>query len=102
MDHNLIWEQIQEQAQKSSPIGGTIKFEIDEHRIHIDGKGDKNVVTLSDASAECTISTTQKVIIQLKNKELSPMTAIMTKKIKVRGNMSLALKLQTLLSGRDL
>ena len=99
MDYNLIWEQIKGQAEKASPIGGTIKFEIDEYRIHVDGTGDKNVLTLSDDPAECTISTTEDVLIRLKNKELNPMTALMTKKIKVLGNMGLALKLQTLLSG---
>ena len=98
MDYNnLLWEQIKKQAEETPPIGGTIKFEIDEYKIHIDGTGDKNILTLSDEEAECIISTTKKTLAKLNDNKLNLITALMTKKIKVRGNMALLLKLQDLL-----
>lgn len=92
-----IFEKIKEQALAASPIGDTIKFMIDDQPIVIDGSGDSNVVSQEDAEAACTISTTADTFAQLQSGDLNPMAAVMGGKVKIAGDMGLAMKLQSLL-----
>ncbi len=89
---------LSEQAGNLSPIGSTVKFKLDDHTIFVDGTGDKNVISMDDKEADCMISTTMDTFIGLKNGDINPMMAMMTGKIKIKGDMSIAMKLQSLLS----
>ncbi len=84
-------------AKNANPIGGTIKFMLDGNAVYIDGSGDANVVSQEDKDADCTITTTMENLIKLKSGELNPMMAVMGGKVKISGDMGLAMKLQTLL-----
>lgn len=97
MDSNALVAGITEQAKNAAPIGDTIKFMLDDQPIFIDGTGDANVVTTDDKEASCTIITTTEVFEQLKSGDLNPMMAVMGGKVKIQGNMGLAMKLQSLL-----
>jgi len=97
MDVNAVIEQINAQAQNVEPVGATFKFKLDDHVIFIDGTGEKNVVSADDNPADCTISTSIENMIKLKNGELNPMMAVMTGKVKIEGDMGLAMKLQSLI-----
>lgn len=97
MDINAIVTGITEQAQNAAPLGDSIKFLLDDQPIFIDGTGDANVVTTEDKEASCTIITTAEVFEQLKSGDLNPMMAVMGGKVKIQGNMGLAMKLQSLL-----
>jgi len=94
---DTIIEKIKEQAGKAAPIGDTIKFMLDDQAILIDGTGDSNVVSNEDGEASCTISTTADTFAQLQSGDLNPMAAVMGGKVKIAGDMGLAMKLQTLL-----
>ena len=98
MDATAILAQLNEQAQSIDPIGATIKFVVDEHNVYIDGTGDSNVVSDSSADADCEISTSLETLMKLKSGDLNPMMAVMGGKIKIKGDMGLAMKLQSLLS----
>ncbi len=98
MDAATVLAQLNEQASNIDPIGATVKFAVDDHNIYIDGTGDSNVVSDSDAEADCTISTSLETLMKLKDGDLNPMMAVMSGKIKIQGDMSLAMKLQSLLS----
>ena len=87
-----------EAASNAAPIGATIKFMLDGDAVFIDGTGDTNVVSGDDKDADCTISMSMEDLIKLRNGELNPMMAVMGGKIKIKGDMALAMKLQTLLS----
>jgi putative sterol carrier protein len=63
----------------------------------VDGSGNTNIVSQEDNEADCTISTTAEVLIDLKNGDLNPMMAVMGGKIKISGDMGLAMKVQSLL-----
>lgn len=92
-----IVEKIKEQALSASPVGDKIKFMIDDKPILIDGTGDSNTVSEEDAEAACTISTTADTFAQLQSGDLNPMAAVMGGKVKISGDMGLAMKLQSLL-----
>ena len=98
MDTSVLLAQLNEQAQKASPIGATIKFEIDEHIVVIDGTSGANVVSQDNKDADCTITTSVETLMKLKSGDLNPMMAVMGGKVKIKGDMGLAMKLQSLLS----
>ena len=93
-----IIAQLNDQAQHMDPIGATVKFVVDEHIVFIDGAGDTNVITQADDDADCVISMSGDTLERLKNGVLNAMMAVMSGKIKIKGDMSLAMKLQNLLS----
>lgn len=97
MDINTIVTGISEQAKNAEPIGDTIKFLLDDQPIFIDGTGDSNQVSQEDKEASCTIITTSDVFGQLQSGDLNPMMAVMGGKVKIKGDMGLAMKLQSLL-----
>jgi putative sterol carrier protein len=59
-----------------------------------DGKVD--VAEGAKADADCTISTTEENFVKIVNGEQNPTSAYMTGKLKVKGDMGAALKLQKL------
>lgn len=93
-----IMEQLSAQAAKASPIGATIKFVLDGNPIFVDGTGDSNKITAEDKEADCTITTSVETLMKIKSGDVNPMMAAMTGKIKIDGNMGLAMKLQSLIS----
>ncbi len=93
-----ITEQFRKQAEKAASIGKTLKFQLDEGPVFIDLTGETPQVTNEDKEADCTIKTSLATIEKLRNGDLNPMTAMMTGKLKISGDMSVALKLQSLLS----
>ncbi|NNC96254.1 MAG: SCP2 sterol-binding domain-containing protein [Chitinophagales bacterium] len=97
MEMTTIIEKISARASNMDPIGNSIKFKMGDQVVFIDGKGDSNIVSEDDADADCTISMKEENFKKLIAGDLNPMTALMTGKIKIDGDMSVALKLQSLL-----
>lgn len=97
MDKSAILEAINAQAKKNAPIGGTIKFVLDNDVIYLDGKGEENEISQEDKEADCTITTKAETLKKLQDGSLNPMMAMMTGKVKIKGDMGLAMKLQSLL-----
>ncbi len=98
MSIDSILEKISAQANVISPIGSTVKFKLDDHVIFVDGTGESNEVSTEDKEAACVISTTMENFEKLKSGKLNPTMALMTGKVKIKGDMSIALKLQSMLS----
>jgi len=97
MDLNQILSEIQTQAANVAPFGAKLKFMLDGNPILIDGTDGGNAVTTEDGEADCTISTDVDTFVQLKSGNLNPMMAVMSGKVKIQGDMGLAMKLQSLL-----
>ena len=97
MSIEKIVDDITNQASNIEPVGAKIKFILDDDIILIDGSGDSNVVSQEDAEADTTIITTQENFVKLKTGDLNPMMAVMTGKVKIKGDMGLAMKLQSLM-----
>ena len=92
-----VIERFKTQADNAAPIGGSIKFMLDGNAVYIDGTGEKNVVSAEDKEADCTISTSIETLGKLTSGDLNPMMAVMSGKVKIDGDMGLAMKLQSLL-----
>ena len=92
-----IYEDMKKQAANVKSFGAKLKFVIDETSIMIDGSGDSNIVTLDDGEADCTISASSETIKGLRTGDINPMMAVMTGKIKIKGDMGLAMKMQSLI-----
>lgn len=97
MNKEAVLNAIQTQANNIDPIGAKIKFKLDDEAILIDGTGEGNVVTGDDLEADCVISTSMENFLKLKSGDLNPMMAVMTGKVKIKGDMGLAMKLQSLI-----
>lgn len=97
MELQTIFEQVRIQADNVEPIGARIKFLLDDEAIMIDGTGESNEVTLSDEEADTVIIASKKNFAKLKDGSLNPMMAVMMGKVKIKGDMGLAMKLQSLL-----
>ena len=98
MDIQTVLDQFNEQAKGIDPIGGKVKFEIDDHAVVIDGSGTENTITTGDGEADCTISTSMETLMKMKSGDLNPMMAVMGGKVKITGDMGLAMKLQGMMS----
>ena len=64
----------------------------------LNGTGDSNVVTTNDATeAQCTVDVAMEDLTAMLKGDLNPMNAFMSGKIKVKGDMSVAMKLGTIM-----
>lgn len=91
-------DQVKAAAGKMPNLGKSLKLSLDGGAVHIDLTGDEAIVSNEDKDADCTIITTIDNLVKLRNGELNPMSAFMTGKVKVKGDMGLAMKLQSLFS----
>lgn len=97
MEIAQIRQELAEKVTKIDPIVKRLKFKIDEEFILIDGSGGNNVVSDQDGDADCTITMSKETYLKLQRKEIKPMIATLTGKIKVKGDLGLAQKLKQLM-----
>ena len=83
----------------NSGLGGTLKFDFGEPgSVYIDGKSSPNTVTDGDGkSADCTISLSLETFEKMIKGELDGTSAFMQGKLRVAGDMGLAMKLGPIL-----
>jgi putative sterol carrier protein len=92
-----ITEQIRTRATNADSLDAVIKIATDQGPILIDAKQSPAVVSNDDSPADCTIQVTIADLIKLGEGELNPMMAFMAGKLKVQGDMSLAMKMSQIL-----
>jgi putative sterol carrier protein len=90
-----ITQQMKAAVGSDSGLGKTLKFDFKgEGFIYID----KDDVTNEDKPADCTIVVSKADFDQISEGKLDPTMAFMQGKLKVNGDMSVAMKLQPLLA----
>lgn len=97
MTIEAITEKIKAQANSIDPFGAKLKFDFGDGIIFLDGTGSENTVSNTDGEADCVITTSASTFEKITTGKLNPMMAMVTKKIKIKGDMGLAMKLQSLL-----
>ena len=88
---------IAERAKNAQPIAGSILFQLGVESIHVDGSGTENVVSAENKSADCTITISPSDFQSLIQGKLDPMMAFMMGKVKIKGDMGIAMRLKSLL-----
>lgn len=85
-------------AEKAPNLGKSLKLKLDKGVIHIDMTQSPAVVTNEDKEADTVVTTTVDALDDMRTGKLNPMMAMMGGKVKIKGDMSLAMKLKDLLS----
>ena len=91
-------EGIRERVGENSGLDAVIKFAFDEGGvIYIDGKSTPNIVSNEDKPADVTLKMSLDTMNKLYRKETNGMMAFMSGKVKLDGNMMVAMKLDQIL-----
>ena len=86
---------IRQKVGADSGLGATLKFDCGaDGAVYIDAKSTPNSVSNSNAEADCTVGITLENLNALLAGELEPTTGFMMGKLKVSGDMSVAMRLQ--------
>jgi putative sterol carrier protein len=81
--------------ERARALPGSYRFDVDgAGSWRLESAGDQLVVAESDAPADCVIRTDESTFLRIVAGEQSPMGAYMTGKVKVEGDLGLALKLR--------
>jgi len=95
---NAMLAGIQAKAGKAKPLGKTLKFDFGKEQLFIDGTGESNQVSTQNEEADCMVEVSFEDFLALTKGALNPMTAVMSGQLKIKGDMGVAMKLQSLFS----
>ena len=98
MTSQEITAKMKEGAAKKSAFGNTVKFSTDQGVVYIDGNANPPAISNDDKDADCTLKMDFSDFSDLIERKLDGMTAFMTGKLKIEGDMGVAMKLQSILS----
>ena len=96
MSYESTMNTMNEKAKTAQPLGSILKLNFGEQQIVIDGTGEANEVSTEDKEANCTVDVSLEDFNAMLSGDLNPMGAFMAGKMKVKGDPSVAMKLQSL------
>ena len=89
---------IRERVGEDCGLSATLKFDLgDVGQVFIDATVMPNTVSNEDIEAQCTVGLTLEDFSAMLAGDLAPTTACMSGKLKVEGDMGVAMKLQNLM-----
>ncbi len=92
-----ITERLKSALQDQEALAKSLKLDFKgEGFIHVDGK----TVTNDDAPADCTVVISREDLEALAKGQLDPMSAMMRGRLKIQGDLSVAMRLQAMLRGQ--
>ena len=98
MSLESLTDSIRSRVGEDSGLGATIKFDLGEAGIiFVDGAASPNTVTNDENEADCTIRIGLDNFESLLSGDLDATTAFMMGKLKVEGDMGIAMKLSSVL-----
>lgn len=99
MSLQSLTERVQTLVGTDSGLDATFKFITDEGIISVDTKQVPNIVTNNDLETECAMEISTKNALDLLSGELNPMMAYMMGKLKIKGDMGVAMKIAQAFGG---
>ncbi|MCP1381155.1 SCP2 sterol-binding domain-containing protein [Runella salmonicolor] len=99
MSLQSLTEQIKTIVGTDSGLDASVKFVTDEGVIVIDAKQVPNVVSNEDAPADCTLEISTSDALDMLSGSLNPMMAYMNGKLKIDGDMGVAMKIAQTFGG---
>ena len=95
MNLEACTEAIRTKVGADSGLNATLKFDCGaDGTVYIDGKSTPNSVSNSNGDADCTVGITLDNLNAMLSGDLEPATGVMMGKLKVTGDMSVAMRLQ--------
>lgn len=95
MDLPACTEKIRQKLGQNSSLNATLKFDCgDDGVIFVDALANPHVVNNQNAEASCTVSLTLSDLVDLLAGQLNPVSGFMSGKLKLAGDMSIAMRLQ--------
>lgn len=93
-----ITDGVRRRVGAQSALAAIVKFDFgDEGVVRIDGTTSPSVVDNENSAADCTLTVTTTDFAKLASGAIKPQMAVMTGKLQVAGDVSLALRLGSLL-----
>lgn len=90
---------LEKEVSGASPIGAILKFEYpDGGCLVIDGTGSTNRISQNDEDADCVVSLPLETHAQMLRFELDQTTAFREGRMRIKGNIAVALRLAPLIS----
>ena len=71
----------------------SIKLQLEDGTVFVDLSGHKSITVNSDRQADCTVITTADTLLKLRERKMRPVVAMMTGKLKIKGEAALAMNL---------
>ncbi len=98
MSLDSITEQLRTRVGDDSGLGATVKFDLGgDGTIYVDGASSPNTVSNDSGDADCTIIISTEDFETLLAGDLDATTAFIMGKLKVEGDMAIAMKLSSVL-----
>ncbi|NIJ51675.1 SCP2 sterol-binding domain-containing protein [Dyadobacter arcticus] len=93
MSLQILTDRVKNMLGSDSGLDATAKFVTDEGNVFVDGKSIPNSVSNDDLEADCIFEISIKNALKLLDGDLNAMMALMTGKLKIEGDMGVAMKI---------
>ncbi len=100
MSLQILTERIANILGTDSGLDATVKFKTEEGNVFINSKVVPNTVSNENLEAECTFDVSTKNAIKLIDGDLNAMMAYMMGKLKIEGDMGIAMKIAQTFGGK--
>jgi putative sterol carrier protein len=99
MSIDIVVAGLKEKIGEDCGLGATLKFNFgDDGVVMLDATQVPNMVSTEDGDAQCTMEISMENFMLMANGELDGTSAFMTGKLKIQGDMSIAMKLGPILA----
>lgn len=88
-----LTDQIRNKAIHADSLNATAKIVTDQGVVYIDAKQSPVVVSNEDKPADCDLHVSISDLVRMGTGDLNPMMAFMSGKLKVKGDMGIAMKM---------
>ncbi|CAN5527855.1 SCP2 sterol-binding domain-containing protein [soil metagenome] len=88
-----LTEQIRAKVTHADNINATVKLVTDKGAIFIDATQSPALVSNEDKEADCALHVSVDNLVKMGTGDLNPMMAVMTGKLKIKGDMGIAMKM---------